>query len=100
LEEEGFEVAADDGLTVEKYTKEPVDLVLLDIWMRGVDGRDISRMFKAAGNKAIVILMSAHSEGESAVVEARADGFLAKPFELDELVDVVRGYLDKRSKAS
>lgn len=95
LEEEGFEVATDDGLTAERYIKESIDLTLLDIWMHGVDGREISRKFKASGSKAVVILMSAHSEGEAAVVEARADGFLAKPFELDELVEVVRRHLDK-----
>jgi DNA-binding response OmpR family regulator len=93
LEEEGFVVYTDDGHSHQEYKCCPADLILLDIWMRGIDGRSIAKELKHGDHPAIVLLMSAHSDAETAVVETGADGFVAKPFELDDLVDVVKEYL-------
>lgn len=93
LEEEGYDVYTDDGHNHTQYGACPVDLILLDIWMRGVDGRTIARELSTSNHPAPVVLMSAHSDGEMSVVETGAAGFIAKPFELDELVDKVDSYL-------
>lgn len=91
LAEEGYEVYVDDGSHWKDYPRSPVDLVLLDIWMHGADGRAIASELR--NHPAIVILMSAHSDGEAAVTQAGADGFIAKPFELEELVSLVNSHL-------
>jgi DNA-binding response OmpR family regulator len=95
LEDEGYTVYTDDGFNRSDYRRSPVDLVLLDIWMRGIDGRMIAKQLKGAGHPAKVILMSAHGDAERAVDETGADGFMAKPFELDELVAMVAEYMDE-----
>ena len=93
LEEEGYDEYTDDEHNHTHYGACPVDLILLDIWMRGVDGRTIARELSTSNHPAPVVLMSAHSDGEMSVVETGAAGFIAKPFELDELVDKVDSYL-------
>lgn len=93
LEDEGYTVCTDDGMQPAHYVGHPFDLVLLDIWMRGIDGRTIARQLKDAQHPAKVILMSAHSDAAQTVQETDVDGFIAKPFELDELVTLVNRYL-------
>jgi CheY-like chemotaxis protein len=67
------------------------DLVLLDIWMSGTDGRDICRQIKADPKlkKTPVIMISASKDVISSSKEAGADGFIAKPFEMDHLLSTV-----------
>jgi CheY-like chemotaxis protein len=67
------------------------DLLLLDIWMSGLDGRQICKYLKS--NPGIrdmpVILISASKNIESSALEAGADGFLSKPFDLEELCTMI-----------
>lgn len=93
LEDEGFQVYTDDGSHRHDYPRSPVDLILLDIWMNGVDGRVIAKSLHDHKHPAKVVLMSAHSDGAQAVQLTGATGFIAKPFELDELVATVSQYL-------
>jgi CheY-like chemotaxis protein len=93
LEEEGYRVLTDDGTTVKAGLLQQPDLVLLDVWMRGVDGRAIAYFIKHRNQPTKVVLMSAHSEAAKAVAETGADGFLAKPFDLDEVIEGVKMWL-------
>jgi DNA-binding response OmpR family regulator len=93
LEDEGYTVLTDDGTAVEASLAKKPDLLLLDIWMRGIDGRAIAYRIKRSKQPITIILMSAHSEAAKAVDETGADNFIAKPFELDELIGLVKGYL-------
>jgi DNA-binding response OmpR family regulator len=89
LEFEGYRVTTTvDGSTVLDMKEELPDLLLLDIWMSGEDGRDICRQLKAtAATKNIpVIMVSASRDIEESALAAGADDFLAKPFEMDELL--------------
>ncbi|HXT82914.1 MAG TPA: response regulator [Verrucomicrobiae bacterium] len=71
------------------------DLLLLDILMSGSDGREICKNLKK--NKKtkdlIIIMMSAHPNGEKDSQEIEADDFIAKPFETEELLTIINKYL-------
>lgn len=64
------------------------DVLLLDIWMSGCDGRDICKELKAreSTRHMPVLMVSASKDIERSAIEAGADGFLAKPFEMQDLL--------------
>ena len=98
LTEEGYEVVtAVDGEAIYKMEKDYPDLMLLDIWMSGMDGRDICRHVKSQElTKDIpVIMVSANKDTETISKEAGADDFLAKPFEMDDLLAKVKYYTSR-----
>jgi len=76
------------------------DLVLLDIWMSGEDGRDICRQFKANPLTQFipVIMVSASRDVAPSALGAGADDFLAKPFDMTELFDKIERQLALRNK--
>ena len=63
-------------------------VILLDVFLSGYDGREICRELKAnPKTKDIpVIMFSAHTKREDIISECHADDFIAKPFEVTELV--------------
>jgi DNA-binding response OmpR family regulator len=68
------------------------DLILLDISLRGADGRDICKQLKTdKETEGIrIILFSANFGVEKTLEEVRADGFIAKPFEPAHLVNTIQ----------
>jgi DNA-binding response OmpR family regulator len=89
LEFEGYQVTSTvDGSTVLDMKDELPDLLLLDIWMSGEDGRDICKKLKSTdATKGIpVIMISASHDIKASAMAAGADDFLAKPFEMDDLL--------------
>jgi CheY-like chemotaxis protein len=98
LELEGYEVDTTvDGETIYKMEKEYPDLLLLDIWMSGQDGREICKYLKnnPYTNKISVILISASRDIKQSAIDAGADDFIAKPFQMKELLDKVATYAKK-----
>ncbi len=96
LEEEGYNVVTDTGSKMLAITASTQpDIILLDIWMRGIDGRELSREVKA--NTALsaipIVLMSAHSHADSVIEEAKADDFIEKPFDIESMLKVVRQHV-------
>lgn len=92
LEDEGYEVQTTvDGRTVRDVKKDFPDLIILDIWMSGEDGSEICRYLKSnRETKEIPILMiSANRDANQISLDAGADGFIAKPFDADVLLDMV-----------
>jgi CheY-like chemotaxis protein len=92
----GYRVMTDTGSNVDDVLEGDVpNVILLDIWMRGEDGRDICRRIKSDSRTSHVpvILMSAHSSAISAVAESGADAFIEKPFDVDDLLRVVGEHL-------
>ena len=93
LEEEGYEVAtADKGECVEKLrTGELPDLIVLDVLLSGKDGRTIARHLKSqeATKHIPIVMCSAHPSAEHTALEAGADAFIAKPFEIDDLLQKI-----------
>ena len=92
LEDAGYEVEAiADGNLVQEMKGDVPDLLLLDIWMSGIDGSAICRHLKSqTRTKHIpIILCSANKDTQKLAQESGADDFLAKPFEMNDLLDKV-----------
>lgn len=92
LEFEGYEVTSTvDGSTVLDMKEELPDLLLLDIWMSGEDGRDICKKLRHtdATKNIPVIMISASRDIKESALASGADDFLAKPFEMNELLEKI-----------
>ncbi len=100
LELEDYEVSTTvDGETIYKMQKEFPDLLILDIWMSGQDGREICSFLKNSPHtKDIPILMiSASRDVDGSAHKAGADDFITKPFEMDDLLGKVKKLLDREN---
>ncbi len=96
LEYEGYEVRTTvNGATVNDMQDEFPDLLLLDIWMSGQDGRVICKKLKESENTkdVPVIMISASNELRKSAQDAGADDFLEKPFEMDHLLLKIKKFL-------
>lgn len=84
-----------DGNVISKIKSTRPDLLLLDIWMSGVDGRDICRKIKQdkSINYIPVVLISASRDLAKSTKNALADDYLEKPFNLDTLLTKVEQYI-------
>ena len=102
LEAEGHEVEViGDGLEADRRLGErepPLDLVVLDVMLPGMNGYEIARRARAAGNYVPILMLTAKDETEDRVrgLEEGADDYLSKPFRLEELLARVRGLLRRR----
>lgn len=99
LEAMGYEVDYTlKGSAVAKAMQAGPDLLLLDIWMSGVDGRDVCRELKADPNTRDipVLMVSASREIKQSALACGADDFLSKPFEMTQLLEKIESLtLDK-----
>lgn len=89
LEDEGYDVITTmNGEQIIDLCEQNPDLIFIDIWMSGIDGNIICKKLKADERlKHIpVIIFSANKNTRSISMECGADGFLSKPFELQELL--------------
>jgi CheY-like chemotaxis protein len=96
LEFEGYHVKTVlDGKEVLGIKGELPDLLLLDIWMSGSDGREICKLLKQdpATHALPVLLISASKDIEDSALAAGADGFIAKPFEMDDLLQKIEQHI-------
>lgn len=92
LELMGYEVAFTlDGTTVSESMQSSPDLLILDIWLSGIDGRDICRQLKAdpKTQNIPVLMISASREIKASALASGADDFMAKPFEMQLLLDKI-----------
>ncbi|MCX2573165.1 response regulator [Pedobacter sandarakinus] len=92
LEVMGYDVESTyDGGTVIEAVKNKPDLILLDIWMSGHDGRDICKALKnnPLYNQIPILMISASRDIKQSALDAGANDFMEKPFEMDSLLSKV-----------
>ncbi|OOQ60347.1 histidine kinase [Mucilaginibacter pedocola] len=94
LEETGYRIipVKNSLLIYEEIEKQSPDLILLDLWMPVLSGDQVLRTLRKnpETNNIPVIVISASREGQRIANEAGADDFIAKPFDLDQLVNRVQ----------
>ena len=100
LEQEGYEVswAAHGGVAREMLDAEAFDVVVTDIRMPEVDGVQVLDYVRQVRPEAAVIVMTGHSSVRQAVdlIRRGADDYFKKPFDVDEMLHVIRRSLDYR----
>jgi UDP-3-O-acyl N-acetylglucosamine deacetylase len=103
LGDEGYACAlASDGAdALAQLQSVQPSLVLLDIWMPGMDGMETLRRMKAAQPETPVIMMSGHATISTAVKATRsgASDFIEKPLELDLVLNAIRRALGTQDAA-
>ena len=94
---EGYAVrTADDGrAALDALLTDPADAVLLDVTMPGLDGLEVCRRLRAAGDRTPILMLTArHATADRvAGLDAGADDYLVKPFALEELLARIRALL-------
>lgn len=96
LQDEGYEViTTGDGESIRECYKLKPDLVFLDIWMSGINGNEMCRTLKSdpETKDVPIIMFSANRDTEDISRQCGANGFLCKPFEIKELMNIVHTYL-------
>ena len=100
IEDDGYEtVTASSGEEAIKVLQETLpDLVLLDIWMSGIDGIQTLQEIKAMHSDLPVIMISGHANIESAIKATKMGAYdlLEKPLSLDKVLLSVQRALEKK----
>lgn len=98
LEDEGYQIfSAEDGIEGLRLLKtEPIDVVLLDVWLPNMGGIDVLKQIKATYPETQVIIISGHGNIDLAVkaVKLGAFDFMEKPLSLERVVTLVRNALE------
>lgn len=102
LKDEGYDVAVatNGNVALKEIARRQPDLILLDLWMPVCDGRKFLELYRQIpGYHAPIIIFSA------GVINSRATpplssgvvGFLPKPFDLDDLLTMVKKAIDEQN---
>jgi CheY-like chemotaxis protein len=97
LEDAGYDIktSSTSNNIIDQVIAYTPDIIFMDNWLPDVGGIDATRALKRHGTlKNIpVIYFSANNDVESLAQQAGADGFLSKPFDIQELEDIISKHL-------
>src|SRR5438270_11535752 len=100
LEDEGYHPAGTDSgeSCLELLRKKPFDVVLLDIWLPGMDGLDVLQRIRELDDAPEVIIISGHGTIETAVRATKlgAFDFLEKPLSIDKTLILLKNALQAK----
>jgi two-component system, OmpR family, response regulator MprA len=101
LEAYDVELAADGREALDRLAAGPLDAVVLDVLMPHVDGLEVCRRLRRAGDRTPVLLLTARDAVDDRVagLDAGADDYLVKPFALKELKARLRALLRRTAPA-
>jgi two-component system nitrogen regulation response regulator NtrX len=98
LQEDGYQVesAATGEECLDLVKKKPVDVILLDIWLPGIDGMETLRRLRETEPSPMVVMISGHGNIETAVRATKlgAFDFVEKPLSLEKIGLVVKNALE------
>jgi two-component system response regulator AtoC len=100
LEEEYELLEAEDGpQALERVQGSPIDLVLLDVRLPGMDGIEVLERIKAIDESVEVVLVTAVQTVRAAVAAMKlgALDYVTKPFDEDEILPLIRRTLERRA---
>jgi two-component system response regulator MprA len=104
LTAEGYDVvaAADGGAALAAVERNVPDAIVLDVSMPGMDGLAVTRRLRAKGLRVPILLLTARDAVHERVagLDAGADDYLVKPFDVDELSARVRAMLRRNAPAA
>jgi DNA-binding response OmpR family regulator len=104
LEEQGYAVdAAYTGREALEWADVvPFDLIVLDIMLPEMDGIAVCRTLRSRGNQAAILMLTARNAVDDRVagLDAGADDYLVKPFELKELLARLRALVRRQTSQS
>ncbi len=87
-------------VAIEMVEASPPNLILLDVMMPGIDGYEVTRRIRQNPDLPYIpiLLITAHDSASAAEgFQAGADGFVSKPFDIQDLLDSVEDYCCGRS---
>ena len=100
LEQEGYhvELAKDGKEAIEMFTKNPCDLIILDIMLPFYNGFEVAQNVRAQDPQIPILMLTARTSADDRVkgLELGADDYLTKPFHLGELLLRVKGMLKRK----
>ncbi len=96
------EVATDGEFAVDLLQASPYSLILLDLMLPKLSGIEVCQTLRNQGNQTPVLMLTGQDDTSDKVtgLDAGADDYLVKPFELDELTARVRALLRRNSEVS
>lgn len=101
LEARGYEVTtAGNGETaLDRLSTQPIDLVVLDLGLPGIDGHEVIRRLRAFSEVPVLVLSVRESQDDKvAALNAGADDYVTKPFAIGELLARMRA-VERRTHA-
>jgi two-component system, OmpR family, response regulator MprA len=95
LDNYSVELAADGQEALDALADSPVDAVVLDIMMPRIDGLEVARRMRRAGDRTPILMLTARDAIDDRVtgLDVGADDYLVKPFALRELQARLRALL-------
>ena len=104
LRNTGYEVetAVTGEEALETIERRGFDLVLLDVMLPGIDGFEVVRRLRRGGSVTPILIITAKNRADDTIagLDAGADDYITKPFDLEELLARIRGALRRQSWAA
>ena len=99
LEYKGYRVTVSDraDMAQQALNNGGVDLIIMDMLLSGVNGTDLCMDLKKnpSTSRIPVIMISAHPNAKEICLEAGADEFISKPFDMNDILSKIDGLLHK-----